>query len=441
MTASSCAILNPSFASLLAAKRKSDTNGYKVLLISIDDVGRKKYLEWSAAGLTPELDLLTPDALDYVNFQAAPRCGVLRCTKFVGAEPHALSNLGGRNCVWADTWPGPAGTWIGEGMPGYRVIIGKLHVMGSASYPDTVLRGCDEFHGCHAQLDTQEGTPQKNFSHYQWWETSILTGQSKTIQLHSNEFNTNVLNARAIDAINNGTEFIDLNYHSVHLPLNPPPPDDEPIGVQYVGGATFEEKAREYMRHLSFRAAELIAYARAAGYVVILYGDNGPLGEGKGTTSQRGLNTPCFVWAPGLVGRQSTRLVGAQDIWATVRELRGASLHVSQGGSVTLGGEHSWSFVDDIFPTVFGPRPQRTYLRIDEFPKIGAQPDSTDWVRVVRNAQYKLIVDNDPVTGNVTKFFDLLADPDEVNNLFGTAMTIEQQRAFDRLQLKLPTVP
>lgn len=419
--------------------RCCDDLGHKLMHIHLDDVARGDYAGWSAEGLTPSLDTLATQAIEYQNYQGAPVCSPDRCSSLVGADPYRTSNLGGRVVHYTDTWAGPAGTWVGEGMPGYRVVIGKIHYMGGAAYPMNVLRGCDEFHGVHGQMNTQEGSGQFNFTYYSWWETSLLAGGTPT-SIHYNSigssaaFNTNVATLRAIDAVNLGAEYIRLNYNAVHLPVMPPPPQNEPPGAQYVGGTTNEQRVKEYMRHLDFRLGEIIAYARSAGYVVILTSDNGQPGSGKGTMMQSSINCLCFVWGPGITPKKSTRLVCAQDTWATVRELRGASI------AVPLGGEDSWSFVDDLYPGEFGARPARETMTIDTFAALGVLPDANDWLRSIRNGRYQLIVETDPSTGEVEQFYDLIADPQQLTNLAGN-LSAPQKVARDRLYDRLPTVP
>jgi len=297
-------------------------------------------------------------------------------------------------------------------------------------------RQFDEFAGTLDQLNTQEDPLHSNFNYYTWREELYAPGVAPNFIQHlkqngDSEFATNVEGQHVLDALAAGREIISWCAHAPHDPVTPPPPNNQPPGKTYVGGATHEEKAREYFMHLDWWLGQVIPLAVSLGYVVFFDGDNGTSGEGKGTFYEVGLNTPLFVWTNGITPHTIDRLVSATDYFATIRELRGESIPV--GAAVD-----SFSFADELGIGFIGS-PSRNYLTCDDSTTLGEAPDPANWTRMIRNQRYKLIR---TISAGVQsdEFYDLDADPNEQKNLYGS-LTQDQLIVWTRLVSKLQHVP
>jgi arylsulfatase A-like enzyme len=162
---------------------------------------------------------------------------------------------------------------------------------------------------------------------------------------------------------------------------------------------------------------------------VIFLGDNGSafLPNGKGTAYENGVRVPFVVSGPPVQagGREETALACVSDIYDTLVELAGGQ--VVPG---VLDGKDSVSLLPHL--TKPGTPPRRRFAWAETF-KPNAPATPAVLRRAIRDERYKLMLNVgifDPPLPPGLFFFDLVNDPNEMTNLLGGALTVDEQRAF-----------
>ncbi|MBI5432107.1 MAG: sulfatase-like hydrolase/transferase [Planctomycetes bacterium] len=391
--------------------------GARVLLIVADDIGAELFDEAIAAGRAPAMAELQSQGVRFTRFWSAPVCSPSRARIESGLDAYRTGNLCGALTHWNSTYAGPSSKWIGEGLPGRRTRRGKWHMTGSAPMPALALRGYDEFSGSHGNLNQQVDPQHVSTNYYSWWKHD-----THAPLLHCLTFATNDTFADVSADLDLGIEFIYASPNAIHKPTLPPPPDDEPPGVDYFSTMDVHEQQLQFLQHLDFRIGQVARKALDAGYVVILTADNGTSGAGKGGLHEDGLRTALIICGRGVKqGLVSDRLVQETDLWATIRELRGADFE---------GATDSLSFTDEFLLEPMRGAPRRDHLTCDVFPTNGVPPTWSNWDRAVRGERYKLIV-----TPTENELYDLDVDPDEADDLLThPALTPEQRAALSELR-------
>lgn len=401
----------------------------RLLRFDFDDVSLKSWLKWRSEGVLPFFDSVIPQGLELLGFHSAPWCAIFRGIVLSGCEPHMPGCLIGNNVDPTDDFAGPPGKWIYEGIDAYRVKLGKLHVFGmQQGWLLNLLRGFDEGRCLtHSQLDWLM-TKDPSMGYYNWPRFDVsAAGQSGPAM--QSQFAMDQLTDEVIACLEADVPIVDASFWSPHIPIDLPPPNDEPPGQTYTPTTDFEERMRQYMRHFDWCMSRILPFALSRGYLVLGAGDNGTAAQGKGTFKQTGLNTPAFAWGPGVRVGQSSQLISAADYWRTVRELFGAD--------TSVGGEGSVSFASLLFPGSFSGFP-RKYVRTDEFPLLGVPPQPNNWTRWVRNDRYTLLVERKPGGFVKETLNDLQVDPDQLVNLLLSPLSPGADAAYQRLKAQLP---
>lgn len=405
---------------------KAAVRGEKVLVIDLDDLGREYLNQQAGNGGAPNLAGAMAAGRTYGAFWAAPNCSVFRARAMTGLDAYRPGNLVGRIVGGAyPNFAGPSGKWVCDGLPGQKVKIGKVHIVGGNQFPGVMhARGWDRFVGPRANVNNDGGA-----GYYSWWEGSADSqGSSIALQTRHNTSRTAEL---ALTELAAGTELLHVSFNAIHEPLELPP-NDEPAGMVYSGTTEAEIRAA-MLFHLDYWVGQLLAVAVPAGYVVLIACDNGTDGDGKGTYFEAGTNTHLIALGARVIPGVSNRLVQATDLWATIRRLRG-----DMSGSVALD---SVDFLDDMMAAraVCAPR---QFLTVDWFPFVGVPPPPNKWSRMIRDARWKYVDQKIKPSGilaePVQALFDLQSDPEEQVNLLDAPLSTEAQAALDLLTANLP---
>lgn len=380
----------------------------RVLLIDLDDWGRENF----NATKTPRLWAHAAAGLRFLNFWGRPLCSPFRAAVLTGCESIRPQNYVGENVLPTLGFAGPSGPWYTLGMPGTKTKRGKWHLSGTPqSLPDqwplavVGFGKFDAYSGSHANLS-------HHGSSYYLWERGWATAAGHGVATCTT-FATNDTAGDTASDLSAGVEFVHASFNAVHKPVLAAPPQDEPPGTTYTEGG-----ADNYLLHADYRIGLLIDQAVAAGYLVIVCGDNGTSGQGKGDYTEAGLNTPCFAVGAGVPVAVTDRLVQCTDLAATVSELRGGTFHA----------QDSRSFAD-LFG--FTGSPARAALTASGYAGLGQAPAAGSVTRAARDLRYKLLDDQ-----GVLSFFDLQADPSEAAPI--TPTTQREVAAYQALLAALP---
>lgn len=233
-----------------------------------------------------------------------------------------------------------------------------------------------------------------------------------------------------------------LAFHAAHVPLQAPPqalhdralvyPVGDPLAgspvpegtiaadLEQTTGGVIDDQAyfQASLQALDRELGRLVA-ALPVDTVVIFVGDNGTMDlatsapfdpfHAKGTSYEGGVRVPLIVSGRTVVAPQRTSdaLVSLVDLYATVADLTGAPLPVG----VTVDGI---SFAP-ILLDPFAPAPRSSaftaHFRPNDDPLVPPDPPRTLEVYTLRNARYKLIVNDVPLAPD--ELYDLELDPFE----------------------------
>lgn len=411
----------------LASVVGSGRSGRKVLLVDLDDIGWDLLRRVEPLGVTPRITALMATGRVWSHFWAAPNCSLFRARVLTGADAYRPENYVGGIVKPLDTFAGPAGPWLPDGLPGARVKIGKWHMSGgapAAMFPDNLIdKGWTRFVGCWGNPPEDGGTGYYGITEYDVDASGVIVTQQPQHQ-------TTRCASLALAEIAAGTELIHASFCAVHKPFESPP-DGEPAGKVYTGTTDAQIKL-DMLYHLDHWLGVVVDEAVKQGYVVIVACDNGTSELGKNTYHETGSNTPLFAVGAGVVPGVSERLVAATDLWATVRRIRGG----------TGAAPDSVDFADDMlgWPSVAR---EREFLTLDWYPAKGIPPTAGNWSRMIRDARWKYVDQKQKPAGTsgdkVVALFDLLTDPGEAVNLLDAPLSSEAQAAYDLLLANLPT--
>jgi arylsulfatase B len=390
-----------------------------LVVILADDFGvdlMGAYEEGAAPPCTPNLDSLAATGLLFRNAWANPTCSPTRAAFLTG-------RYGFRTGIGT-----PAGAVLSFGetlIPellqgvGYTsACVGKWHLANGPMHPN--FSGFDHYSGSLAG----------QLSDYDMW-TKTVNGTSSTSLTYATTDTTD----EAIAALQSMPEpwFLYVAYNAPHTPIHLPSSTLCPASncaISWCGGAgpgmTQAERIKAMCEAMDTEVGRLLDALDAEdpeSYVVFM-GDNGtgpqasepPFdpAHAKGTVYEGGVNVPFVVRGPGVAVAESSALISATDLYATLAELAGAD-------SVA---EDSISLV----PYFTNPRAHlRDAVYCETFSPNGSGPWSVH-SRAVRNERYKLI----RRVGLPDEFYDLLATPFETVNLLPGLTSLEQS-AHDAL--------
>jgi len=243
---------------------------------------------------TPALYAFAAKGTLFTNFNAAPLCCNARAEFATGAI--SLHNYCGENVPPTDSFAGPVGSWICDGIQSAHH--GKVHMIGSP-WVSVMRSRWSTVTGVHANLD-QDGSYS-----YVHWQRLDASGSIATETHYATD--SQLLDAEA--SCVQGVPLVVCAISDIHKPLDCPPPG-------YSGFGTFAM----HLAYMDQRVAASALFALSLGYRVWICGDNGTSGAGKGTFTNDGTNTPLIVAGPGVpVGVTRSDVVMLTDLYPTIR--------------------------------------------------------------------------------------------------------------------------
>jgi arylsulfatase A-like enzyme len=399
-----------------AAKRPN------ILFIMVDDLGPEWLSCYGGQEMkTPNIDKLAEGGMQFSNAYSMAQCTPTRATLLTGQYPFRHG--------WVNHWDVPR--W-GAGChfdPGHNITFAR--VLKTAGYA-TAAAGKWQINDFRVQPDAMQ---QHGFDeHCMWtgyesqnppsanryWDPYIKT--KKGSRTYKGKFGTDVFADFLIDFMKRHKDSPMMLYFPMcltHGPLTNTPLDPDAKGkierhkamVRYTDHAV--GRLVKALDELSIRDKTIIFFTTDNGSSKgISARMNGRLVKGgKATIGEPGVRAPFIVNCPGLVpaGLRTDALTDFTDMLPTFAELAAAKIPtdvIIDGRSIAklILGKADDSPRDWIMAMGFGA------AKLADGRVVGAKEHAD---RVVRNKRHKLwLLDGEPA-----KFFNLLADPAETNNL------------------------
>lgn len=416
-----------------------------ILVVVADDLGTADvagYKESLFAPATPTLDSLAKRGVLFRNAWSNPVCSPTRATVQTGRYSFR-TGIGFivDDPAWA-LQPGELTLpeMVSAGTQGHyeNAAFGKWHLgpigLGSDAAPN--LAGYTHFAGNMTSINDCCN------SYFDW--IKVTDGVAVT----TTTYNTSDTVDDASAWIQSQTKpwFCHLAFNAPHFPYHAPPPGLHSVNLS--GLPTPSVMPRPYylamIESLDTELGRLLATigpAAVANTVIIFLGDNGtpsevmppgtPAFHGKPSLFEAGINVPLIVAGPGVKRGECRALVNTSDIFATIAELTAADLT----GMQFAGSLDSVS----LMPYLKNPKlpSLRPWVFAEIFDPNGITGPYTFTGQAIRNDRYKYIrssVLNNPLYADA--FFDLLADPGELNNLLATGGSLTPNQGKNYLSLR-----
>jgi arylsulfatase A-like enzyme len=306
--------------------------------------------------------------------------------------------------------------------------LGKWHLavesLGDQYRTDPNTQGFDRFAGMmvgFSEGETGDGLPS---NYYSWLETT--DGTSARVDA----YNTTVSTDRAIDFFETLPEpfLLVIAYPAAHAPYQSPPPE---LVSGPAPGATRDQRNQngtiEAMDTELGRLLDTVDPDRLGRTTWLVTSDNGTpsdlltapflSGLGKGTVGEGGVWVPLVASGLGVdrIGERSDHPVQLTDLYATIAELAGVSIHDGIP-------RNSMSFAAALRDPAAPPAREVGY--VEQF----TNGTWTGWQRAARAGGFKLARWEDEEV-----LVDLRDTPVEVVDLLDAPLTDEAQSAYDLL--------
>ena len=309
-----------------------------IILVLADDLGAKELSCYgSARHRTPHLDRMAAEGVRFETFYVTPLCTPTRVGLMTGQYGFHNGFLGMHDPAFK---PAPASpqAQIGKHFThadllksrGYATaLVGKWQLSGELP---TLIRdaGFDEYRMWAYDHNLPPGI--KHPAHEaggqacRYWHPSIVEN-GKYLPTTPDDFGPDLFNDFVIDFARRhkaGPFFVYYTSVLTHSPRVETPDPTRP-GARWPGGL---KSNLEYLDHLM---GKLFAALKSEGLdektVVIVLGDNGTGGEGKGTVTELGARVPCIIRGPGVRrGLVSRAVADLTDILPTLADFAGAEL-------------------------------------------------------------------------------------------------------------------
>ncbi|MBK8499475.1 MAG: sulfatase-like hydrolase/transferase [Flavobacteriales bacterium] len=391
-----------------------------ILLVIADDLGLDPtpgYMPGPTKAAMPNLEALMANGLTFDNLWVDPLCSPTRSTILTGRYGlyTGVLNAGSASLM------APTETTLHQHLndinSGYAsCIIGKWHLGGTMpdpSYPN--IMGIPYYAGLL--------TGAVN-NYFNW---NLTTNGTTTL---NTTYITTKFTDLALEWIGQQQQpwFCWLAYNAPHTPLHLPPAFMHSQGALPTDQASINANPLPYYlamcESVDYELGRLLTTlepAVLANTVVIFMGDNGTEANtiqapyvathAKGTLYEGGVRVPLVFAGPGVTraGEREPALVNSTDLFTTLVELTGNALptYENSRSMAPLLSQAGLTVRDCAYTEVLGNNGGFAY----------------------RNARYKYI---DPSAG-IPRFYDLLLDPWELNNLLPGGLNAEEQAAFDLL--------
>lgn len=312
-----------------------------------------------------------------------------------------------------------------------KALIGKWHLTGTGiiSNNDPTNMGFDHFEGV---LSGGLGSTISSF--YNW--TKITNGVRTTNTNYATTENVN----NAIAYINSQPAtkpfYLQLAFNAPHAPFHLPPASLFPNPNNLPGTQTdvnnnpvpyFQAMVEAMDKEIGRFFDYLISSGKWDNTDIIFMGDNGDDSQvaqvtpSKGNIYQGGVNVPFIISGPDVVNpnRTSDALVSSVDLFATILEMFGDTNWQSRIATTPIDSK-------SLMPII---KNTSTAVRATAFTEIFKSPIIASYGKSIRNLEYKLLkFDN-----GIEKFFNLITDPTEQNNLLLGTLTIVQKANYTAL--------
>ena len=425
-----------------------------IVLILVDDLGKEWVSCYGAEDInTPNIDALAKRGTMFNNVYSMPQCTPTRVTLLTGQYPFRHG--------WVNHWDVPrwgGGAHFDETLnpslgielkkAGYKTCIaGKWQIDDFRVEPDALVKnGFDEF----CMWTGYEGGIVASGERYQ----NPYIFKKEGSKTYDGEFGPDIFRDFIIDFIHankDSSMFIYFPMVLTHTPLVNTPDESAEDNLG---------KHKAMVRYTDKITGEIIQALEDAkirnNTIVIWTTDNGTtrgitgkisgksVKGGKAKTLESGICEPFIVsWPDQLKSDNvSDALIDFTDIFPTCLEIagidpprklmRGNTAHVIDGRSFfdVLKNNANDSQRDWILGMGGGNNARLTENGVEN------QYNFRD--RVIRNKQYKLYIDSNKMP---EKFFDLLLDPMESQDLLDSLRSPEQKKALDQFMEVIATFP
>ena len=408
-----------------------------VLLVIVDDLGADSLAllndhPGARFAPTPTLDALAARGVVFRNAFAHPTCTPTRASILTGRHPFrtgmgtAISNAQSGPPLRAEELTLPEILTANPALGVTHASVGKWHLAYDFDSPNTV-GGWSHYAG-----NILGAIP--NYSNWGRTEngvTALTTDYATTRQINDG--------IAWLSGLPPGQRwFLWVACNAPHSPFHKPPNalhdyDDLPASPATPARPYYEAM----LQSLDTELGRLLAGVDTATTTVVVTGDNGTPGSviqppfdstrAKGTPYQGGCRVPLLVAGPDVEvpGRSVTNLVHAVDLWATLLELLGADLAAVTPRDRAIDSRSLLPLLQNQPLVTAVPE-----ILVEQF---GDNLSATQAARSAQDAQYKLIrFDAGP-----EELYHLALDPLENTNLLSRALTVDEQRAHDRLAARL----
>ncbi len=425
-----------------------------IILIMVDDLGKEWVSCYGAEDVsTPNIDALAGSGILFNNVYCMPQCTPTRVTLMTGQYPFRHG--------WINHWDVPrwgGGAHFDETMnpslgkemknAGYTTCIaGKWQIDDFRVEPDALSRnGFDEFCMWTGFENGVEESSKRYHDPYIFTKDGAKT--------HQGFFGPDVFTDFIISFIEKNKKKPFFIYYPMVLTHSPLVNTPDEIAEDKSG----KHKAMvKYTDKLTGKIISSLEDARVRDNTIIVWTtDNGTSGGrtgkykgrnvsgGKSKTTETGICVPFIVsWKDKIEpGQTSNALIDFTDIFPTFLDLAGIKpdkdwvtdslLHTIDGYSfktVLLDGSS-----DSQREWIFGMGGKNN-ARLTEN---GVENEYIFRDRVIRNAQFKLYINTNR---KPEKFFDLLNDPGETNNLIDSLNTKKRKENYHKLSSIIESFP
>jgi arylsulfatase A-like enzyme len=390
-----------------------------ILLIIADDQGTDAapgYAQGIIKPYMPHLEEMMSAGITYDNVWAYPVCSPTRASILSGRYSHRTGVL---NANEASAIPNSELT-LQSYLDQYtsnaydHAIIGKWHL--SINEPE---RPTQMGIGYYAGLLSGSVSDYNNWPLTQNGQTSMYNG-----------YITTKISDLAIDwlAAQNGPWFCWLAYTAPHTPFHLPPSYMHSQGDLPQDQGSIDANPNPYFmamcESVDYEMGRVIAsipQSQLSNTIIIYIGDNGTSGEviqapysapqGKGSLFQGGIHVPMVISGMSVtrVNEHDSTMISTTDLFATIANIAGVA--VSQY-------EDSYSFKPSLTAPFVGLRAYNYAEVLDAIPLRSGH--------TIRNKRYKLI----NLDSGQQRFYDLMLDPFEQNNLLINSLSDTQSLAF-----------
>ena len=416
-----------------------------ILFILSDDLGQRDlgniYADkWDNPNpaLIPNIDALAAQGRRFTRMHSQPVCSTTRVSILSGYNPNEYSM--GTNL---ETTPGLpydlpfSAVTLPEllSLNGYSTAaFGKWHVSIDDGTSAPNAHGFDQFlAGSLSNL-----SPQQDYFDWNRIDNGVTTATS--------QYNTEAIgdSVRQWMSEQTGPWFGYVAFHAPHGVFQQPPNSLTPSKPFNIPGETLTTRERYdlMIEAMDTVIGEIMAEVPANTFVIFM-SDNGtppnaihPLqtpGQVKRNVWREGIEVPLIMWDNiGWVtpGTTNGSILQVTDMYDTILEIAHAEF------TPGIGHNDSISFVNDIFD--LGPYFNKRFMAFSERYVENGSTTPFSVRRAVTGRRYKLIHQTPNQDGVIVEhLYDLLNDPDELNNLLLGSLTTQEQQAYQNLPIDM----